>query len=59
MKSSELFKWKHYEAEIILLTEMWYIQYLPSCRITMCKFHIILKRKKPPRGSQLWSMVFG
>jgi IS6 family transposase len=30
--SSELFKWKHFEAEIILLTVRWYLQYRLSYR---------------------------
>jgi transposase-like protein len=33
MKStSGLFKWKHFEAEIILLTVRWYLQYRLSYR---------------------------
>jgi IS6 family transposase len=33
MKSSSgLFKWKHFEAEIILLTVRWYLQYRLSYR---------------------------
>jgi hypothetical protein len=32
MKSQSLFKWKHYQSEIILLTMRWYLKYTLSLR---------------------------
>ena len=32
MKTADLFKWRHYQPEIILLNVRWYCRYPLSCR---------------------------
>jgi IS6 family transposase len=61
MKSQNLFKWKHYEPEIILLTVRWYLRYSLSFRNLvemmeergLCMVHTTIMRWVHPYGPEL------
>jgi transposase, IS6 family len=61
MKSQNLFKWKHYQPEIILLTVRWYLQYSLSFRNLvemmeergLCLAHTTIMRWVHQYGSEL------
>jgi hypothetical protein len=64
--SSGLFKWKHFEAEIILLTVRWYLQYRLSYRdlVEMMsergrKGQVKLKNLSASNNVQLFNHLFG
>ncbi len=47
MEKESLFKWKHYQPEIILLTVRWYLRYKLSFRDLVEMMEV--------RGSSVWS----